>query len=104
MRASTLLALLPMAMAAPSTSPMKRESPAPVLVPRGAELIEGKYIVRMKKDSITAAVAGAVSKIASDADYTYTNKFKGFAATLTDEEVKELQKDPNVSAPSPSDA
>ena len=59
MRASTLLALLPMAMAAPQA---KRASPAPLIVPRGAELIAGKYIVKMKDGTIAAAVSGAISK------------------------------------------
>jgi subtilisin family serine protease len=93
MRASTLLALLPMAMAAPQA---KRASPAPLIVPRGAELIEGKYIVKMKDGTIAAAVSGAISKIASVADYTYSRKFNGFAGSLSEKEVKDLQEDPNV--------
>lgn len=94
MRSSTLLALVPMAMAAPST--MKRASPAPLITPRGAELVEGKYIVRMNKDSITTAVMSAVSSIAADADYTYSKAFSGFAASLTEEELEALRNDPNV--------
>ena len=52
MRSATLLALLPLAMAAPS---MKRDSPAPLIAPRGAQLVEGKYIIKMKSDAATAA-------------------------------------------------
>ena len=97
MHAATLLALLPMALAAPQAhTQAKRESPAPLIVPRGVELIEGKYIVKMKDDTVTAAVSSAVSKIASVADYTYSRKFNGFAGSLSEKEVKDLQDDPNV--------
>ncbi|KAI9897998.1 hypothetical protein N3K66_006358 [Trichothecium roseum] len=95
MRSAALLALLPLALAAPSTA-AKRDSPAPVMVPRNSELVEGKYIVRMKKDSPKTAVSSAVSKIAASADYTYASGFSGFAASLSKEELKSLQNDPQV--------
>lgn len=94
MRSATLLALLPMAMAAPSTT--KRSSPAPLITPRGADLVEGKYIVRMNKDSVSTAVSSAVSSIAASADYTYAKAFSGFAASLTEKELEALRNDPNV--------
>lgn len=92
MRASTLLALLPLAMAAPS----KRASPAPLVAPRGVQLVEGKFIVKMKSDSHIAAVDSAIASIQADADYTYSDAFNGFAASLTPEEIQTLQSDPNV--------
>lgn len=94
MRASTLLALVPMAMAAPST--IKRDAPASVVVPRNAQLVESHYIVRFKKDSITTAVSSAISSIAADADFTYSKGFSGFAATLTEEELETLRNNPAV--------
>lgn len=95
MRASTLLALLPLAMAAPST--VKRSSPAPLIAPRGASVIDGKYIVKFKKDVVTAStVNDAITSIKADADYTYSNRFNGFAASLTDEELEKLRNDPKV--------
>jgi hypothetical protein len=94
MRASTLLALVPLAMAAPSVT--KRDSPAPVLAARDAKLIDSSYIVRMKSSARSNAVAQAISSIAADADYTYKRGFTGFAATLTDAELEALQNDPNV--------
>lgn len=96
MRSATLLALLPMALAAPHAQ-VKRDYPAPVIVPRGGTHIEGKYIVRMKKDTISTAVSSAISSIKSDADYTYTRGFNGFAATLEADELSNLRNDANVS-------
>ena len=94
MRASTLLALIPMAMAAPSS--VKRDAPAAVIAPRNAQLVESHYIVRMKKDSVSTAVSSAISAIAADADFTYTKGFSGFAATLTEEELETLRNNPSV--------
>ncbi|KHN98377.1 subtilisin-like protease [Metarhizium album ARSEF 1941] len=92
MKVSTLLAALPVAMAAPA----KRSFPAPVLVPRDAQLIEGKYIVKMKTDARLASVPSAISSIAADADHTYSQFFHGFAASLTADELAKLRSDPNV--------
>ncbi|UNI19515.1 hypothetical protein JDV02_005697 [Purpureocillium takamizusanense] len=92
MRASTLLALLPLACAAPS----KRATPAPVLVPRNAQVIDGKYIVKFKGDAKSNAVSSAVSDITADADYTYSHSFHGFAASLSKSEVEKLQNNPDV--------
>jgi hypothetical protein len=92
MKTATLLALLPMAMAAPS----KRSSPAPVIAPRGARLVDSQYIVRFKPNTISTAVESAISSIAADADYTYSTGFNGFAATLTPKELEGLQNDPMV--------
>jgi subtilisin family serine protease len=96
MRASTLLALLPLAMAAPSSINSKRDSPAPLVVPRGADLIDGKYIVKFKEGTVSASVDSAISSIAASADYTYKARFNGFAASLTEEELKTLRDDPSV--------
>ncbi|RYP12496.1 hypothetical protein DL765_007295 [Monosporascus sp. GIB2] len=95
MRSATLLALLPLAMAAPGG--VKRDSRAPLVKPRGAELVEGKYIVKMKDTISAASVDSAIASVAADADYVYKNgKFRGFASSLTDAEVEALQNDPNV--------
>lgn len=92
MRTATLLALLPLALAAPS----KRSSPAPVIQPRGAKLVEGKYIVKMKSGIRAASVKTTVASISSDADYTYSRSFTGFSASLNDDDLESLKHDPNV--------
>ena len=96
MRAATLLSLIPLAAAAPHMT-AKRDSPAPVLIPRGGNHIDGKYIVRMKKDVVgTAAVTSAISSIKADADYEYKTGFSGFAATLEAAELESLRNNPSV--------
>ena len=94
MRVEALLALLPLVAAAPH----KR---APLHIPRDVELIEGKYIVKMKepsKDGVSAQMIDqAVASIASKADFVYDN-IGGFASSLTEEEIEKLRNDPNVSS------
>ncbi|KAJ2981021.1 hypothetical protein NQ176_g2281 [Zarea fungicola] len=91
MHSSTLIALLPFAFAAPAA----RSGPAPVLVPRGAKVIEGKYIVKMKDNVSTEARVSTISSISAKADYTYTS-FNGFSASLTSDDLQKLKNDPSV--------
>jgi subtilisin family serine protease len=95
MRSATLLALLPLAMAAPSTME-RRDSPAPVIKPRGAQLLESKYIIKMKSGSISTATSSAIQSITADADYTYSNRFNGFAASLSAAELEAMRMNPHV--------
>ncbi|KAF3064315.1 Proteinase T [Daldinia childiae] len=93
MRTTTALALLPLALAAPS----KRSSPAPVIKPRGAQLVDGKYIVKMKADTNAESIQSSIQSVASDADFVYnTNKFKGFASSLSEEELEALKNNADV--------
>ncbi|PHH88409.1 hypothetical protein CDD83_7553 [Cordyceps sp. RAO-2017] len=92
MRSAAFLTLLPLALAAPA----KRATPAPVLVPRNAQAVEGKYIVMMKGEVKGEAVASAVESIAADADYTYSHSFRGFSASLTPKELESLRGNPDV--------
>ena len=93
MRASTLLTLLPFAMAAPAD----RASPAPIDVPRGVRLVEGRYIIKMKDGSNIQSVTSAISSIKAQARHTYNSSFYGFAASLTPNEVEKLRQHPSVS-------
>lgn len=94
MRTTAALALLPLALAAPA----KRATPAPVIRPRGAQLLDGKYIVKMKGDAQLASIQSSIQSVSSDADFVYnSNKFKGFASTLTAEELEALKNNADVS-------
>ncbi|KAF9876808.1 subtilase [Colletotrichum karsti] len=98
MHFSTLLALLPVtALAAP---PTRRAQPAPLLKPRGMgiKLVADKYIVRMKPEAETGALATAMSAFSADADhvYNFANNLRGFASTLNASEIEALQNDPNI--------
>lgn len=93
MRTAGLVAALPLVLAIPS----KRAQPAPLLKPRGTQLIDGKYIVKLKHDAIDGALSSAMSTLSSNADYVYnTGKFRGFASGLSAEELSTLQDDDNV--------
>ena len=96
MRSAAIFSLLPLAIAAPA----RRAEPAPLVKPRGAELIEGKFIVKFKEPkegSVSAQALGDdIKKITSHADYMY-DSIGGFASSLTEEEIETLRNDPNVS-------
>ncbi|RYP70049.1 hypothetical protein DL771_005740 [Monosporascus sp. 5C6A] len=93
MRTAAFLSLLPLAFAAPA----KRAEPAPLLKPRGVDLIEGKFIVKMK-DQITASVLDeTVSAFQKDAEHVWNVPgFKGFAGALDDAALEQLQNHPDV--------
>ncbi|KAI1763090.1 peptidase S8/S53 domain-containing protein [Hypoxylon sp. FL1150] len=93
MRTTGALALLPLALA----SPLKRATPAPVIKPRGAQLINGKYIVKMKAEAQVDSVQSSIQSVSSDADFVYnSSKFKGFAGSLSAEELEALQNNDDV--------
>ncbi|KAI1435328.1 proteinase T-like protein [Xylaria sp. CBS 124048] len=90
MRFYALLALVPLALAAPS----RRASPAPLYVPQNS-LIQGKYIVKLHDNANAKALHIAMA--ASKPDHVYdVPGFKGFASTLTAAELKNLQDHPDV--------
>ncbi len=93
MRFTTLLTLVPLALAAPS----RRSSPAPLHVPRstGDNLVEGKYIVKMYDNAVDDSLH---TTMAAEPDHVYNVPgFKGFASALTPEEIETLQSHPDVS-------
>ncbi|RBR09969.1 hypothetical protein FVER53590_03737 [Fusarium verticillioides] len=69
---------------------------ASLIVPRGADGAESKHVVVMKTEAVAKAVASTVARIVSTTDYTYSNLFNGFSASLTKSELKDLLNDPNV--------
>ncbi|RDA91822.1 putative subtilisin-like protease [Ophiocordyceps camponoti-saundersi (nom. inval.)] len=89
---SPSLLFLPLVLAAPA----QRTELAPVLVPRNAPPVEGMFIVRMKSAANGVSVASAISSIASDAHFTYSHAFSGFAASLKPDEVEKLRANPDA--------
>ncbi|KAK6063882.1 serine protease precursor [Seiridium cupressi] len=95
MRTAAVLASLPLALAAPSMS--KRAQPAPLIKPRDTQLIDGKYIVKLKQNAVDGALSSTMSTLSSDADYVYNNgKFRGFASGLSADELAAMRDDDNV--------
>ncbi|KAK1756701.1 peptidase S8/S53 domain-containing protein [Echria macrotheca] len=95
MYSAAVLALLPLALAAPS-GPIDRR--APILHPRGAEIIPGKYIVKLKDGATEATLDKAIGKLRKGKpQHVYKNTgFKGFAATVEDADLEALQALPDV--------
>lgn len=94
MRTSVIFSLLPLAFAAPA----RRAEPAPLLKPRGAKLIEGKFIVKMKDEISASVLDEAMTTFEGEADQVWdVPGFKGFASTLDDAAIQTLQNHPDVS-------
>lgn len=92
MKSAVLAALLPLALARPSSVL------APVIAPRNAQVIDGKYIVKMKDGVSIASVDDALTLAESTAEHVYKSSgFKGFATALNSTELEALQAHPDVS-------
>ncbi|ATY58476.1 ase T precursor [Cordyceps militaris] len=92
MRLSLLLAILPVALAAPAT---KRDEPAPLHAAAvESAAIPGKYIVKFKKGS--ASADNRMHIMAEHAEHVYTNVMQGFAGSLDAETLKALRNHPDV--------
>lgn len=91
-----LLVVLPLALAAP---PLKRRSePAPLIVPRHAQVIPDRYIVKFKESSESSAIDKAVSGVSASAEHVYRDSFKGFASSLDKKALDALRDHPDVSS------
>jgi hypothetical protein len=87
MQLSLLLALLPLALAAP----------APMLVPRAGSPIPGRYIVKMKNENLQQLVNSAMKLLRKDPVHTYGfGNFGGFAADMADDIVELMRNLPGV--------
>ncbi|KAK2591833.1 Cuticle-degrading protease [Conoideocrella luteorostrata] len=94
MQLSVLLALLPAVLAAPAVE--KRAEPAPLLTPRGVDVVSDKYIVKFKDGIARIAVDESMNILEAKADFVYETAFKGFAGRLTPAELKSLRSHPDV--------
>ncbi|KAK0629430.1 peptidase S8/S53 domain-containing protein [Bombardia bombarda] len=68
-------------MAAPSGPVDKR---APVIEPRGAQIVPGKYIVKLKAGVSDTALTAAMGNLKTKAEHVYKTSFKGFAGAIDD--------------------
>ncbi|KAH6661415.1 subtilase [Truncatella angustata] len=93
MHPATFLVLFPLVSATPSN----RAQPVPLLKPRGAQLVDGKYIVKLQHDAIEGVLSSTISTLANNAEFVYnTGKFRGFASGLTAAELDALRNDDSV--------
>jgi hypothetical protein len=87
MKASVILALLPLALAAP----------APMLVPRAGTPIPGRYIVKMKNQNLEQIINAALKLLNKDPAHVYGfGNFGGFAADMADDIVELIRNLPGV--------
>ncbi|EGZ76010.1 putative endopeptidase K [Neurospora hispaniola] len=95
MKLSAVLALLPLAMAAPSAPIDKR---APILEARaGTQAVPGKYIVKLRETASDDDLDKAVKKLGnSKADHVYKHAFRGFAGRIDDKTLDEIRSIPEV--------
>ncbi|KAB5585503.1 peptidase S8/S53 domain-containing protein [Coniochaeta sp. 2T2.1] len=98
MHALTLLALLPLALGAPAPAPAPEPVAAPILTPRGAQVIPGKYIVKVK-DGLGSDIVDTVVNLLGSTKPSHIfkgNGFKGFASKLDDRLLGIISKFPDV--------
>lgn len=94
MHLSSLLALVPLALAAPAPA----NSRAPVLQPRGGQTIPGKFIVKLRDGVADGVLDTVLSKLGSaKADHVYKGSFKGFASKIDSTLLEVLRNIPEVS-------
>ena len=97
MKISLVLAVLPLALARPSTL-RRREQPAPVLLARGEEGLPNTYIVVLNQDDGDFSIQSTIDTLEVEPDHVYDAEgFKGFSAELDDDALASLQDDPTVS-------
>ncbi|KAF2130371.1 oryzin precursor [Dothidotthia symphoricarpi CBS 119687] len=87
MQLSLLLALLPLALAAP----------APIIVPRAGSPIPGKYIVKLENKNLQSLIDAALKHLVKKPDHVYTfGNFGGFAGEMADDIVELIRNLPGV--------
>jgi len=93
---SALLALLPLAIAAPTTSgPIDKR--APIIQARSGQVIPGKYIVKLKDSAAESALNAVIAKLGkTKATHVFKGKFKGVASSLDDATLSAIQSLPDV--------
>lgn len=90
MQLTTLIALLPVVLAAPAA-----ESGVAPLLKRGNH--NGKYIVKLKETAGIASGSSAMSILSSEPEHVYTNVLNGFSARMDQAAVDAMRRHPDVS-------
>ncbi|KAI0129549.1 peptidase S8/S53 domain-containing protein [Xylariales sp. AK1849] len=96
MKVAAILALVPLAFAAPTERAKRAGGPAQLLVNRDANLIPGQYIIKMKDGISAASVDDAMTLFEGDAEHVWKTGFKGFAAKLDAAALENIQNHPEV--------
>ncbi|KAK4039878.1 peptidase S8/S53 domain-containing protein [Parachaetomium inaequale] len=93
---TALLALLPAALAAPTTGTVDKR--APIIAARAGQVVPGKYVIKLKDGVADDALEAAIAKLGeSKADHVYRGrKFKGFAGKLEAALLDEIRLLPEV--------
>ena len=70
---------------------------APLIKAKRADVIAGKYIVKLKGDMSTTSADDLKASVAATPDHEYSmSGFQGWAGSLTDDEVSRLQAEDQV--------
>jgi len=95
MHTLSVLSLLPLVLAAPAV--VRRAEPAPLIQARDANLIPGKYVVKMKDGASPAALVDAINSVPGDPEHVYrAGRFHGFAQALDDADLSTVRSHPDV--------
>ncbi|KAM7213734.1 Peptidase S8/S53 domain containing protein [Rhypophila decipiens] len=95
MHLSTVLAFLPLALGAPASGgPVDKR--APLIQARGANVVPGKYIVKLKGSASDDSLAKLVGKVKNKSDFVYKGAFKGFAGKISDAELDAIRSSGDV--------
>ena len=71
-------------------------SPDPEVSGDNGDIVPGRYIVQVRRNMSFAARVGVVSALGSEITHVYRHALSGYAATLSDAQVKDLRANPNV--------
>lgn len=89
---TALVALLPLALAAPATKPLVKR--APLHPARSGKVIPGQYIVKFKDGAVDTVLSATVGKLKTTA--VFKGPFKGFAGSLDAASLEAIRKLPEV--------
>jgi subtilisin family serine protease len=101
MQLSLILALAAAAVALPAPlilpAPVALPTPAPLLPARQGSSVPGRFIVKMKNNSLASLINNALNLLDGEADHVYDfGDFSGFAAEMSDDVLDTICRLPGV--------